>query len=70
VLRTSGLLSRSNKVMYDLNTESIMDTFTGVALSGPLQDAAVTLEQTWLFHRSFWSRQKRLWPTQITRYVQ
>ncbi|MGH8924676.1 MAG: DUF3179 domain-containing (seleno)protein [Acidimicrobiia bacterium] len=46
VLRTSGLLSRSNKVMYDLNTESIIDTFTGVALSGPLQDAAVTLEQT------------------------
>jgi len=46
VLRTSGLLSRSNKVMYDLNTESVIDTFTGVALSGPLQDAAVTLEQT------------------------
>lgn len=45
VMRTSGLLSRSNKVMYDLNSESIIDTFTGVALSGPLQDAAVTLEQ-------------------------
>jgi hypothetical protein len=46
VLRTSGLLSRSNKVMYDLNSQSIIDTFTGLALSGPLQDAAVTLEQT------------------------
>ncbi|MCA1737146.1 MAG: DUF3179 domain-containing protein [Actinobacteria bacterium] len=53
VLRTSGLLSRSNKVMYDLNTESIIDTFTGVALSGPLQDAAVTLEQTTVVG-SFW----------------
>jgi hypothetical protein len=53
VLRTSGLLSRSNKVMYDLNTSSIIDTFTGVALSGPLQDAAVTLEQTTVVG-SFW----------------
>ena len=29
VLRTSGLLKRSNKVMYDLNTHSIFDTFLG-----------------------------------------
>ena len=36
VLRTSGLLSRSNKVMYDLLTGSVFDTFTGEALSGPL----------------------------------
>lgn len=53
VLRTTGLLSRSNKVMYDLNTESIIDTFTGVALSGALQDAAMTLEQTTVVG-SFW----------------
>lgn len=46
VLRTSGLLSRSNKVMYDLNTNSVLDTFTGRALSGPLHDAGVVLEQT------------------------
>ncbi len=45
VLRTSGLLSRSNKVMYDLETSSVLDTFTGRALSGPLQDAGVVLEQ-------------------------
>jgi len=45
VLRTSGLLSRSNKVMYDLRTGSVLDTFTGAALSGPLQDAGVTLPQ-------------------------
>ena len=46
VLRTSGLLTRSNKVMYDLNTFSILDTFTGAALSGPLRQAGVVLEQT------------------------
>lgn len=45
VLRTSGLLVRSNKVMYDLHTRSVLDTFTGRALSGPLQDAEVVLEQ-------------------------
>jgi hypothetical protein len=42
-LRTSGLLSRSNKVMYEFHTQSVFDTFSGVALSGPLQDAEVTL---------------------------
>jgi hypothetical protein len=45
VLRTSGLLSRSNKVMFDLVTFSVFDTFTGTAVSGPLQDAGVVLEQ-------------------------
>jgi hypothetical protein len=45
VLRTSGLLSRSNKVMYDLNTWSAFDTFTGRAVSGPLREAGVVLEQ-------------------------
>ena len=45
VLRTSGLLSRSNKVMYDLNTWSAFDTFTGRAVSGPLLAAEVTLDQ-------------------------
>ncbi len=46
VLRTSGLLNRSNKVMFDLNTMSVFDTFTGAAVSGPLHDQGVTLEQT------------------------
>ena len=45
VLRTSGLLSRSNKVMYELNSQSVFDTFLGVALTGPLHDAGVVLEQ-------------------------
>jgi hypothetical protein len=45
VLRTSGLLSRSNKVMYDLVTKSVINTFTGEAQSGPLGDAGVILPQ-------------------------
>ncbi len=45
ILRTSGLLSRSNKVMYDLVTESVFDTFTGRAIAGPLFGAEVTLPQ-------------------------
>ena len=45
VLRTSGLLARSNKVMYDLVTKSVFDTFTGEALSGPLREQGVVLNQ-------------------------
>jgi len=43
-LRTTGLLSRSNKVMFDLHTFSVFDTFLGTALTGPLREAGVTLE--------------------------
>ncbi len=60
-LRTSGLLSRSNKVMYDLHTRSVFDTFTGRALSGPLQDADVQLEQTTVV-TSTWAAWKRAHP--------
>ena len=45
VLRTSGLLSRSNKVMYDLNTFSVFDTFLGHAVTGPLAEKGVQLKQ-------------------------
>lgn len=45
ILRTTGLLSRSNKVMYDLTTYSVFDTFLGTALTGPLGDAGLQLEQ-------------------------
>ena len=65
VLRTSGLLSRSNKVMYDLESRSVLDTFSGRALSGPLQDAGVTLEQKSVVV-STWGAWKRAHPeTQI-----
>ena len=45
VLRTSGLLVRSNKVMYDLQSRSVVDTFTGRAVTGPLREAGAVLEQ-------------------------
>jgi len=45
VLRTSGLLNRSNKVMYDLDTDSIFDTFLGRAVSGPLYEQGIELKQ-------------------------
>lgn len=37
ILRTSGLLIRSNKMMFELRTGSLVDTFLGHATSGPLQ---------------------------------
>ncbi|SLN49189.1 DUF3179 domain-containing (seleno)protein [Pseudooctadecabacter jejudonensis] len=45
ILRTSGLLIRSNKVMYDRVTYSVFDTFLGRAVTGPLAEAGVTLDQ-------------------------
>ena len=61
VLRTSGLLTRSNKVMFDLNTFSVFDTFTGVAVSGPLREQGVVLEQTSMV-TSTWGDWKREHP--------
>ena len=45
ILRTSGLLTRSNKVMYELNTSSVFDTFLGTALTGEFREAGIQLEQ-------------------------
>ncbi|MGI9400413.1 MAG: DUF3179 domain-containing (seleno)protein [Rhizobiaceae bacterium] len=45
VLRTSGLLIRSNKVMYDINTYSVFDTFKGTAVTGPLAGKNLQLKQ-------------------------
>lgn len=45
VLRTSGLLIRSNKVMYDVNTYSVFDTFLGNAVTGPLAEKNLKLKQ-------------------------
>ncbi len=45
ILRTSGLLIRSNKVMYDVVTYSVFDTFLGKAVTGPLAEIGVELKQ-------------------------
>ncbi|MEM8848597.1 MAG: DUF3179 domain-containing protein [Pseudomonadota bacterium] len=51
ILRTSGLLIRSNKVMYDVNTFSVFDTFLGTAVTGPLKglqlDQASVITTEW-----------------------
>lgn len=45
ILRTSGLLIRSNKVMYDINSYSVFDTFLGTAVTGPLAEKNLQLKQ-------------------------
>ena len=61
VLRTSGLLSRSNKVMYDLNTFSVFDTFRGNAVTGPLQKKGVKLGQASVVTTT-WGEWKKSYP--------
>jgi len=61
LLRTSGLLSRSNKFMYDLSTFSAFDTFTGKAISGPLHKAGVVLPQTTVVI-STWAAWRQAYP--------
>ncbi len=45
ILRTSGLLIRSNKVMFDVETNSVFDTFLGNAVTGPLSYIGLQLDQ-------------------------
>ena len=61
VLRTSGLLIRSNKVMYDLNTYSVFDTFRGMAVTGPLAEKNVVLKQTGVVTTT-WGDWKKAYP--------
>jgi hypothetical protein len=61
IFRTSGLLSRSNKVMYDVNTFSVFDTFLGTALTGPLAEIDLQLEQAGVITTT-WGEWKALHP--------
>ena len=61
ILRTSGLLIRSNKVMYDVRTHSIFDTFLGRAVTGPLADKGITLSQATVV-TSDWGSWKKAYP--------
>ena len=61
IFRTSGLLSRSNKIMYDLNTSSVFDTFLGTALTGPLAEIDLELEQVGVVTTT-WGEWKALHP--------
>ena len=62
VLRTSGLLIRSNKVMYDVTTHSVFDTFLGTAVTGPLRDKGIKLEQAGVITTT-WGAWKEAHPT-------
>ena len=68
ILRTSGLLTRSNKVMYDVRTFSIFDTFLGQAVSGPLFEAGVELEQNSVITTS-WGKWKAEHPDTTVLHV-
>jgi len=61
VLRTSGLLIRSNKVMYDITTHSIFDTFLGKAVTGPLAEIELQLEQATVVTTN-WGSWKKTYP--------
>ena len=61
IFRTSGLLSRSNKIMYDLNTSSVFDTFLGTALTGPMAEIGLELEQAGVITTT-WGEWKALHP--------
>ena len=60
VLRTSGLLIRSNKVMYDIETYSVFDTFLGKGVTGPLK--GLQLDQATVVTTD-WGTWKRAHPT-------
>lgn len=61
VLRTSGLLIRSNKVMYDITSGSVMDTFRGNAVTGPLAEKNFKLKQASVV-TSEWGAWKAAYP--------
>lgn len=61
VLRTSGLLIRSNKVMYDVRTFSVFDTFLGKAVTGPLARQNLQLQQASVVTTT-WGTWKRAHP--------
>lgn len=42
---TSGFLYRSNKLMYDRETQSLWNTFQGTPVVGPLVDSGIELER-------------------------
>jgi len=61
VLRTSGLLIRSNKVMYDITSQSVFDTFLGKAVTGPLAEKGVVLAQAGVVTTD-WGTWKKTYP--------
>jgi Protein of unknown function (DUF3179) len=61
VLGTSGFLYRSNKLMYDLATESLWSTLTGRPAVGPLVGRGIELEPLFVVTTT-WGEWRRLHP--------
>ena len=65
VLGTSGFLYRSNKLMYDADTQSLWNTLTGEPVIGPLAGKGIALEHLSVVTTS-WGEWKRRHPdTQV-----
>lgn len=60
-LGTSGFLFRSNKVMYDRQTQSLWSTTLGKPVVGPLVDQGIQLERSFLV-TSTWGEWRRRHP--------
>ncbi len=60
-LGTSGFLYRSNKLMYDKNTQSLWSTLRGEPVIGPLADEAIKLDRIGVVTTS-WGEWKRRHP--------
>jgi len=60
-LGTSGFLYRSNKVMYDLDTQSLWNTTWGEPVIGALADKNIRLERSYLVTTT-WGEWKRRHP--------
>ena len=64
-LGTSGFLYRSNKLMYDRDTQSLWNTLTGEPVIGPLVDQGIALEHMSVVTTT-WGEWKRRHPdTQV-----
>ncbi len=60
-LGTSGFLYRSNKLMYDKETQSLWNTIEGAPVVGPLADKGIQLE-TFPVVTTTWGEWKKLHP--------
>lgn len=61
-LGTSGFLYRSNKLMYDKETQSLWSTIQGAPVLGPLVDKGISLE-TFPVETTTWGQWKKRHPT-------
>lgn len=64
-LGTSGFLYRSNKVMYDADTQTLWSTTRGVPVVGPLVDKGIALERSFVVTTTWGEWRRRHPKTQV-----